>query len=123
MSTVNGKTESYTDWVLTLTPKRTGSAVIPAIEYDGEKTEPITIDVRPVSEEVKAQQEKEFFFDIQVQEQSDYYVQQQILYSEKIYYSVAHDDASLTPLEVTDARFEQQLCLDRDQTAQQEGEQ
>ena len=106
MSTVNGKTESYTDWVLTLTPKRTGSAVIPAIEYDGEKTEPITIDVRPVSEEVKAQQEKEFFFDIQVQEQSDYYVQQQILYSEKIYYSVAHDDASLTPLEVTDARVE-----------------
>jgi len=106
INNVNGQTESYTDWILTLTPKDTGTFTIPAIEFNGEKTEPITIQVQEVSDAVKSQQEKEFFFDVTVQQQSDYYVQQQILYDEKLYYSVAHDDASLTPLEVTDAQVD-----------------
>ncbi len=106
MTTINGQMESYTDWVLTLTPQRTGQLTIPSIEYDDEKTDPITVQVNAVSDDVKAQQEKEFFFDISVQKQPQYYVQQQILYTEKVYYSVQHDEPSLTSLDVTDARVE-----------------
>ena len=49
MTTINGQMESYTDWVLTLTPQRTGQLTIPSIEYDDEKTDPITVQVNAVS--------------------------------------------------------------------------
>lgn len=103
---INGKTESFTEWTLTLTPKRTGQLTIPALAYDGEHSDPISIQVSQVTDDVKAQQEKEFFFDISISQQPHYYVQGQILYTEKLYFSVNHDNASLSEFQVTDARVQ-----------------
>ncbi len=103
---INGKTESFTEWTLTLTPKRTGQLTIPPLAYDGEHSDPITIQVSKVTDDVKAQQEKEFFFDIRISQQPYYYVQGQILYTEKLYFSVNHDNASLSEFKVTDARVQ-----------------
>ena len=100
---VNGKTESFTEWTLTLTAKRSGQLTIPPIRFDDQQSQPITISVRELSADVKAQIAKEFFFDIEVSQQSIYYVQGQILYTEKLYYSVSHEDASLSEFKVTDA--------------------
>ncbi len=100
---VNGKTESFTEWTLTLTAKRSGQLTIPPIRFDDQQSQPITISVRELSADVKAQIAKEFFFDIEVSQQSNYYVQGQILYTEKLYYSVSHEDASLSEFKVTDA--------------------
>lgn len=100
---VNGKTESFTEWTLTLTAKRSGQLTIPPIRFDDQQSQPITISVRELSADVKAQIAKEFFFDIEVSQQSNYYVQEQILYTEKLYYSVSHEDASLSEFKVTDA--------------------
>ncbi len=100
---INGKTESFTEWTLTLTPKRNGNLTIPPIRFENQQTQPITIRVRELSADVKAQIAKEFFFDTEISQQDNYYVQGQILYTEKLYYSVSHEDATLSEFKVTDA--------------------
>ena len=111
---VNGKSISFTEWKLTLTPTRTGTGTnaltIPAIAFKGEKSQPIRMEVTEISASVKEQRQQEFFFDINVDnniENNVSYVQAQILYTEKLYYAINHENASLTELNVTDARIVQ----------------
>lgn len=99
---MNGKTVSYTEWTLILSPLKTGELIIPAIEFKGQKSQPIKVLVNTLPDSVKEQIAKEFFFDINVDTQSTY-VQGQILYTEKLYYTLNHEDASLSELKVTDA--------------------
>ena len=105
--TINGKSESKTEWTYLLMPKRLGELTIPALELDGEHTDPIQITVSKVSQSVQEQQDKDAFFDIQITEKNDYYVQGQILYVEKLYYRMNHQDANLTSLEIEGARIEE----------------
>lgn len=106
-SSVNGKTESYTNWVLTLTPLRTGTLTIPAIKFDGQSSQPIEITVKPLTEEAKKQAEQDFFFETSVTPDSNLVVQGQLLYTEKLYYRYQHDNATLSEVKVTDARVQQ----------------
>lgn len=99
---MNGKTVSYTEWTLILSPLKTGELIIPAIEFQGQKSQPIKVLVNTLPDSVKEQIAKEFFFDTNVDTQSTY-VQGQILYTEKLYYTLNHEDASLSELKVTDA--------------------
>jgi len=99
---VNGKTTSYTEWAISLSPERTGELVIPAISFKGESSQPIKITVNKLSQAVKDKMAKEFFFDIDIDTTSTY-VQGQILYTEKLYYSINHEDATLSEFKVTDA--------------------
>lgn len=101
---MNGKTVSFTEWTLTLTPIGTGDLIIPAIEFQGAKSQPIEISVNDLPPSVKEQMAKEFFFDIEVDQQSTY-VQAQILYTEKLYYSVNHDNARLSELKIDGAHL------------------
>jgi len=102
---VNGQSEYFTEWTLVLSPQKTGTLTIPSISFDGSRTQAIDITVAPLSASVKQQLAKEFFFDIEVSDQPAY-VQGQILYKEKLYYSVAHEDPSLSDFKVTDARVQ-----------------
>ena len=104
---INGRTESKTQWTYLLMPKRLGKLTIPPIEFKGELTDSITLTVTEVPQAVRQQQEKDVFFDIQINQQDNYYVQSQIVYVEKLYYRVNHQDANLTPLEVEGARIEE----------------
>tara|TARA_R110001592_G_scaffold89789_4_gene263869 strand:- start:2835 stop:4685 length:1851 start_codon:yes stop_codon:yes gene_type:complete len=106
MRSVNGDSSSRTEWTMTLVPKRTGTLTIPAIEFKGERSQPLTIRVDPLSSSIKEQDDKYAFFDIQLDQQSERYVQGQILYTEKLYYRVNHRDANLSDLDVEDARVE-----------------
>lgn len=99
---VNGKTTSYTEWAITLSPERTGELVIPAISFKGERSQPVTITVNKLSQAVKDKLAKEFFFDIEVSSESAF-VQSEIIYSEKLYYAINHEDATLSEFKVTDA--------------------
>lgn len=99
---MNGKTVSYTEWTLILSPLKTGELIIPPIEFKGQQSQPIKVLVNTLPDSVKEQIAKEFFFDISVDTQSTY-VQGQILYTEKLYYTLNHEDASLSELKVTDA--------------------
>ncbi|MFT7410215.1 MAG: hypothetical protein ACI9EX_000806 [Oleispira sp.] len=99
---MNGKTVSFTEWTLMLSPLRTGSLIIPAIEFEGQRSQEIPVTVKALSQSVKDQIAKEFFFDIEVDNTSTY-VQAQVIYTEKLYYSVNHEDATLSEFKVTDA--------------------
>lgn len=99
---MNGKTVSFTEWTLVLSPLRTGNLIIPELEFNGEKSQSIKVSVNELPQSVKEQISKEFFFDIEVDQKSTY-VQAQVLYTEKLYYSVNHEDATLSDLKVTDA--------------------
>jgi hypothetical protein len=99
---MNGKTVSFTEWTLMLSPLRTGSLIIPAIEFDGQRSQEIPVTVKALSQSVKDQIAKEFFFDIEIDSTSTY-VQAQVIYTEKLYYSVNHEDATLSEFKVTDA--------------------
>jgi hypothetical protein len=99
---MNGKTVSFTEWTLMLSPLRTGTLIIPAVEFDGQRSQEIPVTVKALSQSVKDQIAQEFFFDIEVNNTSTY-VQAQVIYTEKLYYSVNHEDATLSEFKVTDA--------------------
>jgi hypothetical protein len=99
---MNGKTVSFTEWTLMLSPIRTGTLIIPAVEFDGQRSQEIPVTVKALSQSVKDQIAQEFFFDIEVDNTSTY-VQAQVIYTEKLYYSVNHEDATLSEFKVTDA--------------------
>jgi hypothetical protein len=99
---MNGKTVSFTEWTLMLSPIRTGKLIIPAVEFDGQRSQEIPVTVKALSQSVKDQIAKEFFFDIEVDNTSTY-VQAQVIYTEKLYYSVNHEDPTLSEFKVTDA--------------------
>ena len=105
MQFVNGRNNSSTDWTLMLIPKRTGSLQIPVIEYRGNKTQPITIQVSDQATTAPSSTDN-FYFEVEVSG-GIHYVQEQILYIERLYYTVNHDDANLSELTVADARLVQ----------------
>jgi len=98
---INGKSNSWTIWTITLTPKRKGNLVIPSIEYKGEKTKPIQIEVTKVDQSV-AKQEKDVFFHNEADVKTAY-VQGQVIYTEKLYFSVPLDNHQLSSVAVEDA--------------------
>jgi hypothetical protein len=99
---MNGKTVSFTEWTLVLSPLRTGTLIIPAVEFDGQRSQEIQVTVNELSQSVKDKIAKEFFFDIEIDSTSTY-VQAQVIYTEKLYYSVNHEEATLSEFKVTDA--------------------
>lgn len=104
---INGKAESFTEWHIGLTPRRTGTLTIPAFTFKGESTQPITIEVLPPSAESIEQAEKDFFFETEVTPTTQPLVQSQLLYKEKLYYAVEHTDATLSNFAVNNARVQQ----------------
>jgi len=98
---INGKSESWTIWTVTIIPKRKGNLVIPSIEFEGERTKPIQINVTKVDPSI-AQQDKEVFFHTETDVKTSY-VQGQIVYSEKLYFSVPLDNSQLNEVAVEDA--------------------
>jgi len=99
---MNGKTVSFTEWTLMLSPLRTGTLIIPSVEFDGQHSQAIEVSVNELSQSVKNQIAKEFFFDIEVDTKNTY-VQAQVIYTEKLYYSVNHEDPTLSEFKVTNA--------------------
>ncbi|OQX38540.1 MAG: hypothetical protein B0D91_03810 [Oceanospirillales bacterium LUC14_002_19_P2] len=105
---INGKTESWTDWIITLAPKRAGATTIPALSYNGETSEPIHIDVRHGNTAAgSANSVSPVFMQTSLSRQ-ELYIQQQTVLTLKIYYNTQLvGDSSLTPLEVNGAIVQQ----------------
>lgn len=101
---INGQSESWTIWTITITPKRKGNLVIPSIEFEGEKTKPIQINVAKVDPNI-AKQDKDVFFHTETDVKTSY-VQGQVVYTEKLYFSVPLDNSQLNEVQVEDAVLE-----------------
>ncbi|MDZ7825574.1 MAG: BatD family protein [Gammaproteobacteria bacterium] len=77
---------SVTTWKLTLEPRREGTLQIPAIEYEGERTRPISIRVTEPSPEERARMERTVFLESQVS-RDEVRVQEQLLYRVRLHYA------------------------------------
>jgi hypothetical protein len=118
-SVVNGQIRSTSEWTLILSAKRSGILTIPSIEVGQEKTAPTTIEISdeaptatmPQStpepdtkkpEATKQQQDVQLLTEIS---DTNPFVNQQIIYTVKLYNSSRLLDASYQPPQVEDALF------------------
>ncbi|MGL4318124.1 MAG: BatD family protein [Pseudomonas sp.] len=107
LSTISGKTQSSTRWIVTLQPKQTGFVVIPALKLGDASSQPITLQVLKGEVESSSGKLAPIFIDASL-DQDSVYVQAQAVLTLRIYHSVSlYDDSSLTRLDIPDARVEQ----------------
>lgn len=85
---INGQQTSraYIDYILKLRPKRLGNLQIPALTINGETTQPIPIRVIEQSNAMRQKMQEVLFFETAL-DATTTYVQAQIIYSVKLYYS------------------------------------
>lgn len=90
LTIVQGRTTriAYKDHVLTLKPKRLGTLTIPAIQVGNRRTQPIRIRVEELSPAMREQMTRLVFFETEV-DTNETYVQGQIIYSVRLFYSDA----------------------------------
>ncbi|MDG9667690.1 BatD family protein [Hahella sp. CR1] len=82
----NNKNNSIITWVYTLLPKRSGDLEIPAVKYKDNESQPIAIKVVETSQQAVAKEEKPVFLEAEVDNKS-VYVQQQLIYTIRLFYS------------------------------------
>ena len=99
-SMINGRTESYTDWVLTLAPKRTGRLLIPSIKFRQDISDAIEITVRKASPSNTTGQP---VYTETLVDKSSLYVQEQLLLTHRLYTSIQLTDLSMEELDVPEA--------------------
>ena len=87
---VNGQTSSvvYVDYAIVLAPRRLGDLMIPAIRAGRETTQAIPVRVQQQSISQRQQMNQYVFFETSV-DKNDTYVQGQILYTVKLFYTEA----------------------------------
>lgn len=99
---VNGQqtSETHVEWRISLRPKREGKLTIPRVRIGNESTRPITVEVTAPSASDQARGDRIVFFDTGV-DTSSAYVQEQIIYTVKLYYteSISGDFPSPPDLE------------------------
>ncbi len=101
----NGRAESWTEWQVTLIPKRTGQLTIPSLTVNGERTEPIRIDVQPARATAGTTQRDPLFMEVSV-DRERVYVEQQLLLTVRIFLALALEDMQLSDPEPEHARVE-----------------
>ncbi|MDH4564445.1 BatD family protein [Pseudomonas sp. BN411] len=109
LSTLNGKNDRATRWIITLQPKQTGFVTIPALKLGDVHSAPITLQVAKAEKSEKSGSSNlaPVFIDASL-DQENVYVQAQAILTLRIYHSVSlYDDSSLSPLQMDDARVEQ----------------
>ena len=100
-SYINGKRSSSYELTLTIAPNRTGNITIQPFSFKGEQTAAIDVTVSSTATHAPGSL-SDVFLDNQVNKQ-EVYVQEQILYTLKIYHSVGLTEANLSALEINNA--------------------
>ncbi len=107
LTTINGDSGATTRWIVTLLPRQNGTVVIPSLQLEDGRSEPITLQVLESDTEDNTGKLAPVFIEASL-DQTSVYVQAQAILTLRIYHSVSlYDDSSLTPLQVPDARIEQ----------------
>ena len=83
---INGRTQSWVDYQITLQPKRTGDLAIPAINVGTKSTSPLTVRVVPLAPATRQKIDELVFYE-QTFSTLDAYVQGQILMQRQLFYS------------------------------------
>lgn len=84
---INGNATQSIQWQIRLIAKRSGQLTIPAINAGGQSTQPIVLNVTGANEAQAAQQSGELFVEVSAEPRTAY-VQQQIIYTVRLYRTV-----------------------------------
>ena len=104
---INGQSESWRDWVITLMPKQAGDLMIPSLALGSERSQPLMISIRDNLDDGSGSNASPVFMLAEVNSE-DVYVQQEIVFTLQILYRVQlYDDSRLTPLAIDDAIVKQ----------------
>ena len=95
ISISNGRSESYTDWKLTLAPKRIGRLLVPSIKYKKDISDAIEISVRKASPSNTTGQP---VYTETLIDKPAVYVQEQLLLTHRLYTSIQLTDLSMEEL-------------------------
>lgn len=98
---INGQVDAYTDWHIALAPKKSGVFTIPALKFDGASSQPILITVQPQSQAPDSASSS-VFLEVETDKDSAY-VQEQILFTVRLYTAVSLNGVELQPLELNGA--------------------
>ena len=104
---INGRSESWRDWIVTLLPRQTGDLQIPSLALGSERSQPLAISVRDNLDDGSGSSTSPVFILAEVNSE-EVYVQQEIVFTLQILYRVQlYDDSRLTPLAIDDAIVKQ----------------
>src|SRR5690606_10023676 len=91
----NGRVEQFTEWKLTLAPKRSGELQIPALTFEGSTTRPLTITVtEPQASTGTASEVPELYVEVEA-DKDELYVQEQLLVTMRVHAGVVLRDLSM----------------------------
>ena len=105
VSFVNGRMSSTKQWIVTLSPKRSGRLIIPAVSLGKEKTNPIQIHVRRAGSRANLADGKNVYIEVSALPQQPY-VQSQVVYTVKLFHSVEIRDGGLSQPKLDDVVIE-----------------
>lgn len=86
ISSINGRTTAMVEYQINLRPTRTGELRIPALDVGGEKSQEVTLVVRPLDPGLRQTIENMVFFESDVSV-NPVYVQAQTVLTRRLYYS------------------------------------
>src|SRR3989338_4824632 len=95
MQSINGQATTVITWELVLAPKRTGTLSIPALTYENSTSKPLSITVLAGKAPRDKSKAPLVFLEVEVDKKSAY-VQEQILYTLRLYSSAHLDNGDLS---------------------------
>jgi len=100
-SLINGQSQSSTDWKMLLLPKRTGQLNLPALNYQGERSQAQKILVRAPGKSTGGKAQP-VYTETSI-DKTSVHIQEQIILTVRLITSVQLQDFSLSELDITDA--------------------
>jgi hypothetical protein len=97
MSIVNGRQQAVVRLLISLEPRRAGTLVIPALQFPGARTAPISINVQPAPELAPGEQAPVFIELALDPAEGPYYVHAQLSLTVRIFYQQNLTEAAINP--------------------------
>jgi hypothetical protein len=105
---INGQRSEKYEWLIELEPLTKGTIQVPALDVGNSKTPALTLNVSEQPASATAQAGDPIFIRSEINSsQSDTYVQQQILYTTRLYYRIPLIEGSFTDPKIDNAVLEQ----------------
>lgn len=102
---INGETESFIEWTLSLAPLKEGKLFIPSFHLNNEISNAIPIEVNKASQPSSTDPNRQAFLEIEL-DKKQLYVQEQLLVKVRLYTTVGLHDISMEPLQIPDTHIE-----------------
>lgn len=117
---VNGQIDAKTTWTITLAPKRSGALTIPPLEMDGERSDPLILQVGEESLTDNKDSGSPIFIETEVDRQ-DPYVQGMVRYTVRLYYGAKLIEGRLSEPQSAQALVHR-IGQDRDYTVERDSQ-